>query len=275
MRYTPHVPLEGTPTVGPPPAGFQVERPRSPSGASPVFGRDRRSRDVACVDDVTRRGVLRSRPDAARRRQRRGVLRGDARRRAGRHGRSPASACCTGCSTRIGETLPSMALARQAAALAKGRPRAAVQAAGRGGRRAAGSDGAAVRRAGVRRSTARRAGRWCWPPPRRTTWSSRSPTCSGSTTSSPPATASTPTAPTTARSPARSCGRRASSPPSASGPTSTASTSTRATPTPTACTTRRCSRRSASRSWSTPTRGWWSSQRPGAGRCSTSTCRRV
>ena len=62
------------------------------------------------------------------------------------------------------------------------------------------------------------AGRSCWPRPRRTTWSSRSPICSASTTWSPPGTASTPTARTTARSTDRSCGAPASSPRCGSGP---------------------------------------------------------
>ena len=73
--------------------------------------------------------------------------------------------------------------------------------------------------AGCSTSTAPPAARSCWPRPRPTTSSSRSPTGSASTTSSPPATASTPTAPTTARSTGRSCGPPASSPPSATGPT--------------------------------------------------------
>ena len=29
--------FEGIPTIGPPPKGFQVETPRSPTGAFPVF----------------------------------------------------------------------------------------------------------------------------------------------------------------------------------------------------------------------------------------------
>src|SRR5262245_38299117 len=37
MRYTPHVPLDGTHNVGPPSTRVQVERARPPSGASPVF----------------------------------------------------------------------------------------------------------------------------------------------------------------------------------------------------------------------------------------------
>ena len=44
----------------------------------------------------------------------------------------------------------------------------------RGGGRDAGGDGAAVRLAAASPSTAPPAGRSCWPPPRRTTWSSRS-----------------------------------------------------------------------------------------------------
>ena len=67
-------------------------------------------------------------------------------RRAHHPRRSRASGCCTACSTRIGETLPSMVLARQAAALAKGRSRAAMQAAGEAAAGDAGGDGAAVRR---------------------------------------------------------------------------------------------------------------------------------
>ena len=52
-----------------------------------------------------------------------------------------------------------------------------------------------------------------------------------------------------------------------SGPTSTTSTWPRATPTPTACTTRRCCRRSATPWPSTPIRGCWSWPWPDAGRC--------
>ena len=52
-----------------------------------------------------------------------------------------------------------------------------------------------------------------------------------------------------------------------------ASTSPRASRTPTACSTRRCCRRSATRSSSTPTRAWSSWRRCADGRYATSTCR--
>ena len=153
----------------------------------------------------------------------------------------PGERLVYGLFNRIGETLPSMALARQAARLAKGRSRDIPHGRRRGGRRWAGGDGPAVRRTDSSPSTAPPVARSCWRRRRPTTSSSRSPTASGSTTSSPPATASTPTAPTTARSSARSCGPPASWRPCGTGPPTTASTSARATPTPTASTTRRCS----------------------------------
>ena len=60
----------------------------------------------------------------------------------------------------VGETLPSMALARQAVLLAKGKSRTAVQDGGGNGGRAAGGAGAAARRAAVRRAPRRRSD--CW-----------------------------------------------------------------------------------------------------------------
>ena len=101
----------------------------------------------------------------------------------------------------IGETLPTMALARQAVTLAKGRSQDAVRA-------AADSVADAARRRWSSRSPNRRspriappAGRSCSPRPRRTTSSSRSPTGSVSTTSWRRGTRSTATAATTARWP--------------------------------------------------------------------------
>ena len=82
----------------------------------------------------------------------------------------------------VGETLPSMALARQAVDFAKGRSRASVQEAAEQRRRPVGGDGAAVRPTACSSSTAPRGGRWCSPPRLRTTSSSRSPTGSDSTT---------------------------------------------------------------------------------------------
>ena len=70
---------------------------------------------------------------------------------------------------------------------------------GRGCRRRLGRARPAARRPAVRRASRRGPARSCSPPPRPTTWSSRSPTCSASTTSSPRGTASTPTASTTGR----------------------------------------------------------------------------
>ena len=88
-----------------------------------------------------------------------------------------------------------MALARQAVPRSpRAGPRRPVQAAAAVGRRRLVELVQPLAAAAVRRAPRRR------PPGRaghddaRTTWSSRSPTCSGSTTSSPPATASTPTA---------------------------------------------------------------------------------
>ena len=90
------------PTSRPPIDRVQVERPRSPSGASPVFGRRcagtaSHGRGVPCRRG--RRRVLRPRPDAARRRLRARP----SRRRCGlpgsRRAASRASGCCTACST--------------------------------------------------------------------------------------------------------------------------------------------------------------------------------
>jgi putative phosphoserine phosphatase/1-acylglycerol-3-phosphate O-acyltransferase len=67
---------------------------------------------------------------------------------------------------------------------------------------------------------------------------------------------STTTAPTTGRSTVRSCGAPASSPPYSSGRRTETSTWPPATRTATACTTSRCSPRSAIRSSSIRIRGW-------------------
>ena len=141
----------------------QVERPRSPSGASPVF-----RPGAGCGAAVSRRPAS-------------GVRSGDGGRaffdldrtllagasgeafsgamRDGRlhvRGRCPGERAVYGLFNRIGETLPSMALARQAASLAKGRSRPRCRAAGEAAADAAGGDGPAVRRAAVRRAPRRR-----------------------------------------------------------------------------------------------------------------------
>ncbi len=177
----------------------------------------------------------------------------------------------------IGETLPSMALARQAVGARQG----TLAGSGPGRRRVASPTGwhRWCSRSPSRCSPAiaRRAVRWCSPPPRRTTSSSRSPTGSGSTTSSPPGTGRRRRRHLRrhARRPVRVVGGQARRRPRV-GRASTTSTSPRATPTPTA-------------SYDTPLlsavgypivvnpdpRMVGHRQRPGAGRCSTSTCRPV
>ena len=236
------------PSRRPPIDRVQVERPRPPSGASPVF--HVQSPHVAGV----RRhagpggGVLRPRPDAAGRRIGPGVL----GRPQGRGDDEPLD-------PRRGPALRAVQPHRRDVAVDGDRPP------GRQLRQGSLPGGDAGGRRGRRRrprgdwssrspdrsssSTGPPAGRSCWRRRRRTTSSSRWPSGWSSTTWWPPATASTPTEPTTARSPAPSCGPTASSPRSRRGPTSTASISPRATPTRTASTTRRCSVPSARRSW--------------------------
>ena len=81
----------------------------------------------------------------------------------------PGEGLLYGLFNRIGETLPSMVLARQAATLAKGRSRAAMVAAGE-----AAADGLAAMvqpfAGPLFESTGRPGGRSCWPRRRRTTW---------------------------------------------------------------------------------------------------------
>ena len=249
------------PTGRPPIDRVQVERPRSPSGASPVFalgGPSRRGtvrRAGPTSDDVT--GAAFFDLDRTLLAGASGEVFSAAMRAAGFTSRShPRRA------GRVRAVQPHRRDAAVDGAGPAGGDAGQGPVAGRDGgrrrgrRRRAGGDGAAVRRTRCSTSTAPPVARSCSPRRRRTTSSSRSPTASASTTSSPPATASTPTAPTTARSSVRSSGPPASSRPSARGPRSTTSTWTRAMPTPTASTTRRCSPRSALRSSSTPTPGW-------------------
>ena len=250
----------------------QVERPRSPGGASPVFGPSRR----LPVTAMSGRRVLRSRPHAARRRVGRGVLRGDAHGRVhvagdpGGEGRS--TACSTASARRCrrwrsparrrgwprADSRAAMVAAGEAAAdgLAAmvqpfaGRLFAEHRAAGRPDR--AGHDDAVRPRAAARRT----------PRPRRRR---RHPLRRRRRRHA-----------STARCTARSCGPPASSPPCGRGPTSTTSTWRRAMPTRTASTTRRCCRRSGTPIVVNPDPRM---VRPGAacggGRSSTSTCRRA
>ena len=177
----------------PPIDRVQVERPGSPSGASPVSeqasivrcdvprsvtqgsGGGRRptgptpasaTSDESSPDGGDRlpysagrewRRVLRPRPDAAGRRVRARRSPPPCGRPGSRRAAIPGERFVYGLFNRIGETLPSMALARQAATLAKGRSRAAHAGRRRGRRRRAGGDGPAVRRAALRPAPRRRA----------------------------------------------------------------------------------------------------------------------
>ena len=259
----------------PPIDRVQVEKPRSPSGASPVFRPSAYARStVPCHGPADGRGVLRPRPHAARRRIRRGVLGGDAGRPGSRRGASRASACCTALFNRIGETLPVDGDHPPGGDAGQGPvARAALVAAGE-----AAADGLAAMVqpfAGALFEMHRAAGRpvvLATTTPYDLVQAARRPP-RPRRRGRPRGTGSTPTARTTARSSVRSSGRAASSRPCARGPPSTASTSAPATPTPTASTTPRCCRPSARRSSSTPTRGWCCWRRRVAGRSSTSTSR--
>ena len=149
----------------------------------------------------------------------------------------------------IGETLPTMALARQAVTLAKGRSQDAVRAAAES---VADQLVAMVQPFAESAFAAHRAAGRPIVLATTTPYDLVKPFADRLGLDDVVATRYTrrqQTDGTTARSPDRSCGRPASSPPSPSGRSATGSTSPRATPTPTASTTRRCCRRSAIR-WS-------------------------
>ena len=173
---------------------------------------------------------------------------------------------------RIGETLPSMALARQAATMSRGRKRAAMRAAGE-----AAADGlvAMVQPfAGPIFEQHRQAGR---PIILATTtpYDLVKPLADRLGLDDVIATKYGVNADDTydGSIAGHFVWVRASWTPSATGRPSTASSSRRATPTPTASTTRRCSTPSVHRSSSTPILGWCSWRHRDAGRSSTSTCR--
>ena len=162
--------------------GSQVERPRFPhAGPFPFSVPPRPRADGRAATLARRRGrrLLRPRSHAAARRQRRGVLRGDARRRAASAARSRASGCCTGCSTRSARRCRRWRSPARRSTLAKGRSRAAVQARRRARPPTGWCDWSSRSPRRCSPSTAPPGGRSCWPPRRRTTSSSRSPTGSG------------------------------------------------------------------------------------------------
>ena len=172
---TPHVPLEGKSTH-PIPQSEDIPRlrdPDPPSGSFPFFGLvvgDPPSRGQCVVwpgDLATCRRLLRPRPDAAARCVGRGVRRGDAHAPASSAPDPiPGEQLVYRLFNAIGETLPSMALARQAVGLAKGRSQASVVAAAARRRRRVVRHGATLRRDRVRRSPRGRVGRSCSPPRR-------------------------------------------------------------------------------------------------------------
>ncbi len=175
----------------------------------------------------------------------------------------------------IGETLPSMALARQAVALVQGTPAGGGAGRRRVGRRPAGVDGAAVRRVGVR------------PPSRggpaagarhhhavRPRQAVRRPDRARRRGRHPVGRQRRRHLRRHARRPVRVVVGQARRRPRVGR-------GERHRPRRELRLLRQRVRRSAAlggrrtRSWSTPTRGWWSSRGRGAGRCSTSTCRLV
>ncbi len=115
--------------------------------------------------DPRGRRVLRPRPHAAGRRVRHGLLRGDARVRASPPDRSPARDCCTGCSTRSARRCRRWPWPARARGMAKGRPRAAVQAAGLAAAPELVALVQPLAAAAVRRAIARTDARWSWRPP--------------------------------------------------------------------------------------------------------------
>ncbi len=111
--------------VGPHRRSSKVERPRSPIGASPVFGATIRPNLQAMSRGAAFFDLDRTLLAGAS-----GEVFSDAMRTAGLVSRSiPGERLLFRVFNTIGETLPSMALARQAVSLSKGRERAAVQAA--------------------------------------------------------------------------------------------------------------------------------------------------
>jgi putative phosphoserine phosphatase / 1-acylglycerol-3-phosphate O-acyltransferase len=108
--------------VDPPIGRVQVEKPRSPGGASPV---------PPAAYDAAVPGAAFFDLDRTLLAGASGEVFSEAMRTAGFSTRSiPGEKAVYGLFNRIGETLPSMALARQAARFAKGRSQAAMQAAG-------------------------------------------------------------------------------------------------------------------------------------------------
>ena len=212
MRVHPPCTARGNSNVGPHRRSSKVERPRSPIGASPVFGLDHGH--VACWRCHAARpsstSIGRCSPaPAARCSPTRCAPPGSCR------GRFRASGCCSASSTRSARRCRRWRSPAKRSRSSKGRPRDRVQAAAESVAEQLASMVQPFAESVFARHRAAGPTARCSPPPRRTTWSSRSPTGSGSTTWWPPGGPSTPTAPTTARSPGRSSGRPASSQPSA------------------------------------------------------------
>ena len=153
----PHGSARQEPRSGSPkPSGSRLRDPASPKRGLSRFGVSRADGLSDASTAHGGRGVLRSRPHAAGRRLGRGLLEGDARRPGWSAARSRAKSLLFRLFNTVGETLPSMALARQAAVLAKGQSQVAVQAAAAAGRGRSGRHGAAAGRAAVRRAPRRR-----------------------------------------------------------------------------------------------------------------------
>ena len=195
----------------------QVETPRSPSGAFPVFRCNLRCDAKMSGDRLPDRCRARRSSTSTARccAGASGEVFSEAMREAGLVSRTiPGERFLFSLFNTVGETLPSMALARQAVGFARGRSRAIGAGRGRQRRRPAGGDGAAVRarrvRAAPRRGPPAGAGdhdpvrpRQAVRRPARPRRRDRHPLRRGRATATR----------TTARSTARSSGRRASSRP--------------------------------------------------------------
>jgi hypothetical protein len=198
----------------------------------------------------------------------RGVLRGDARRRARAERSVPGERCCTGCSTRSARTAVDGARP-PGARFAAGQVPAPTSRPPPSGRRRLVRDGAALRPARSRAPRRRAADRARHHHAVRPGEAVRRPARPRRRRRHPLRRHADGT--TTAPSTALRVGP-ASSPPSRVGRGQRGRPRARATPTPTASTTRRCSRPSASVVVNPdPRMVLW--PRCGAGRCSTSTCR--